>query len=150
MTDEPTDRAGAEPAVRTRQGVLVAPDEIVWEAVRAQGAGGQNVNKVASAVHLRFDIRASSLPDIYKERLLRLHDRRITGDGVIVIKAQQHRSQEMNKEQALHQLHALIDGVAVERKPRRPTRPTEGARRRRLEHKKQRGKTKALRGRITE
>jgi ribosome-associated protein len=119
--------------------------EIAWEAVRAQGAGGQNVNKVASAVHLRFDIAASSLPDVYKARLLRLHDHRITAGGVIVIKMQQTRSQEQNRALALQQLAELIRRVTVERKKRRATRPTRAAQERRLAQKKRRGQNKALR-----
>jgi ribosome-associated protein len=119
--------------------------EIAWEAVRAQGAGGQNVNKVASAVHLRFDIAASSLPDVYKARLLRLRDHRITAGGVIVIKAQQARSQEQNRALALQQLAELIRRVTVERKNRRTTQPTRAAQERRLSQKKRRGQNKALR-----
>ena len=106
---------------------LQIPDnEIDLQAIRAQGRGGQNVNKVASAIHLRFDIRASSLPDRYKEKLLALSDQRITTDGVVVIKAQQFRTQEMNKENALARLAQLIKSVTVEQKPRKATRPTLG------------------------
>jgi ribosome-associated protein len=119
--------------------------EIQWAAVRSQGAGGQNVNKVASAVHLRFDIRASSLPELYKERLLRLADHRITDSGVIVIKAQQSRSQERNRELALQQLQELIQRVTVTPKKRRPTQPTRTAQEKRLTQKKRRGQNKALR-----
>lgn len=128
---------------------LQIPDnEIDLQAIRAQGSGGQNVNKVASAIHLRFDIRASSLPDRYKEKLLALSDQRITSDGVVVIKAQQFRTQEMNKENALARLAQLIKSVTVEQKPRKATRPTLGSKRRRLDSKTKRGKTKSLRGKV--
>ncbi len=128
---------------------LQIPDnEIDLQAIRAQGSGGQNVNKVASAIHLRFDIRASSLPDRYKEKLLALSDQRITTDGVVVIKAQQFRTQEMNKENALARLAQLIKSVTVEQKPRKATRPTLGSKRRRLDSKTKRGKTKSLRGKV--
>ena len=122
--------------------------EIDRQAIRAQGSGGQNVNKVASAIHLRFDIRASSLPERYKERLLALSDQRITSDGVVVIKAQQFRTQEMNKENALARLAQLIKGVTVEQKSRKPTRPTLGSKRRRMDSKTKRGRTKSLRGKV--
>ena len=126
----------------------LAEHEIDLQAIRAQGSGGQNVNKVASAIHLRFDIRASSLPDRYKERLLALSDQRITADGVVVIKAQQFRTQEMNKENALARLAQLIKSVTVEQRPRKATRPTLGSKRRRMDSKTKRGKTKSLRGKV--
>lgn len=117
-------------------------------AIRSQGAGGQNVNKVATAVHLRFDVSASSLPDFYKRRLLALRDKRLTKDGVIVIKSQQHRSQERNREEALSRLKEMVKAVAVLPKKRRPTKPTKGSKRRRLEGKKQRSQTKANRKKV--
>ena len=129
---------------------LVNEREVEFSAIRAQGAGGQNVNKVSSAVHLRFDIGASSLPEEIKNRLLALNDSRLTQEGVLVLKAQQHRTQEMNRLDALARLQAIVDGVSNPPKARRATKPTYGSKQRRLEGKSQRSATKALRGRMSD
>jgi ribosome-associated protein len=130
--------------------VAIDPAEVEFSAIRAQGPGGQNVNKVSCAVHARFDIIASSLPPHIKERLLAMRDSRITGEGVIVLKAQQSRSLEANKEDALRRLQELVDQAAVVQAVRRPTKPTRGSQRRRLESKTKSGQTKALRGKVKE
>ena len=124
--------------------------EVEFSAIRAQGAGGQNVNKVSSAIHLRFDIHASSLPEEIKARLLALNDSRITQEGVLVLKAQQHRTQEMNRSDALDRLQEVVDGISSPPKARRATKPTYGSKQRRLEGKSQRSVIKGLRGRVDE
>jgi len=130
------------------QQVQIPDTEIDIQAIRAQGAGGQNVNKVSSAIHLRFDINASSLPDFYKQELLKFNDQRISNDGIIVIKAQRFRSQEKNREEALNRLRLLIKSATVTRKKRKPTKPTLGSKQRRVDSKTKRGQLKGLRGKV--
>lgn len=131
-------------------GKLTIPEEeLEFKAIRAQGAGGQHVNKTSTAIHLRFDIHRSSLPEFYKSRLLGCRDQRISSDGVIVIKAQRYRSREQNRQEALERLREIVENATRLRKKRKPTQPTQGSRTRRLDRKSQRGRTKTLRKKPT-
>jgi len=136
------------PTLKISNTVILDENEVEISAIRAQGSGGQKVNKVSAAIHLRFDIEASSLPEFYKEKLLSLKDKRITKEGIIVIKSQQHRSQEQNRDEALERLVELIKSVNIVQKKRVPTKPTKGSVGRRLDSKKKQSSKKKLRGRV--
>ncbi len=135
-------------ALEISNNVALPLDEVEFQAIRAQGAGGQNVNKVSSAIHLRFDVRASSLPDFYKARLLELKDRRLNSDGILVIKAQRFRTREKNRADALNRLRDIIRSAAVTEKARRPTRPTRSSQQKRMDSKTRRGQVKQNRGKV--
>ncbi|MBT7950676.1 MAG: aminoacyl-tRNA hydrolase [Gammaproteobacteria bacterium] len=136
--------------IKIKRNIYIADDEVEFLAIRAQGAGGQNVNKVSSAIHLRFDVNASSLPISIKQRLLNQRDRRINKEGVIVVKAQRFRAQEKNRDDALDRLREIIIDAATVQKARRPTKPTKGSQVKRLDSKTKRARTKALRGKVSE
>lgn len=136
--------------LRISDNITIPLAEIEIQAIRSQGSGGQNVNKVSTAIHLRFDIKASSLPEIYKERLLNLKDSRISSEGVVIIKAQRYRSQIKNKEDALNRLLEIIKNVTIQAKPREPTKPTRASKKKRLESKAIQSRRKSLRGKIEE
>lgn len=134
--------------IRISNNVSLPEEELEFSAIRAQGSGGQNVNKVSSAIHLRFDILQSSLPDFYKQRLMQCNDKRITKDGILIIKAQSFRTQEKNKQDAIARFQELIQSVSIIQKARKATRPTKSSQNKRMDKKTQRGKVKALRGKV--